>query len=73
MNKLFHHYYSKNIIKTNSSRGLGSSSGIIKLSSGNYKCINLESSIKKNLLNSTIGQNQSNNNTSIKDKFNENK
>ena len=72
MNKLFHHYYSKNIIKTNSSRGLGSSSGIIKLSSGNYKCINLESSIKKNLLNSTIGQNQSNNNTSIKDKFNEN-
>ena len=59
MNKVFHYYYSKKPLNSVSSRGLGSSSGIIKLS-GNCNNINLESTIKKNLL-------SSNNNTSIKD------
>ena len=71
MNKVFHYYYSKKAINTVSSRGIGSSSGIIKLS-GNYNNINLESTIKKNLFSS----NNNNNSTSIKEnnnnKFNTN-
>lgn len=62
MNKVFHFYYSKKNVNSISSRGMNSSSGIIKLS-GNYNNINIESTIKKNLL-------TSNNNTSIKDSSN---
>ena len=66
MNKVFHYYYSKKAINTVSSRGIGSSSGIIKLS-GNYNNINLESTIKKNLFSS----NNNNNSTSIKENNNQ--
>ena len=65
MNKVFHYYYSKKAINTVSSRGIGSSSGIIKLS-GNYNNINLESTIKKNLFSSN-----NNNSTSIKENNNQ--
>ena len=67
MNKVFHYYYSKKAINTVSSRGIGSSSGIIKLS-GNYNNINLESTIKKNLFSSN---NNNNNSTSIKENNNQ--
>ena len=66
MNKVFHYYYSKKAINTVSSRGIGSSSGIIKLS-GYYNNINLESTIKKNLFSS----NNNNNRTSIKENNNQ--
>ena len=66
MNKVFHYDYSKKAINTVSSRGIGSSSGIIKLS-GNYNNINLESTIKKNLFSS----NNNNNSTSIKENNNQ--
>ena len=60
-----------------SSHGIGSSSGIIKLS-GNYNALNLESTIKKNLLssNNNINNNTNKNNPSIKydsNKFSNNK
>ena len=51
MNKVFHYYYTKKGANTVSSRAIGSSSGIIKLS-GNCNGLNLESTIKKNLLSS---------------------
>ena len=66
MNKVFHYYYSKKAINTVSSRGIGSSSGIIKLS-GNYNNINLESTIKKN----SFSSNNNNNSTSIKENNNQ--
>ena len=66
MNKVFHYYYFKKAINTVSSRGIGSSSGINKLS-GNYNNINLESTIKKNLFSS----NNNNNSTSIKENNNQ--
>ena len=78
MNKLFHYYYSKKGLNSMSSHGIGSSSGIIKLS-GNYNALNLESTIKKNLLssNNNINNNtNTNNNASIKydsNKFSNNK
>ena len=62
MNKVFHYYYSKKAINTVSSRGIGSSSGIIKLS-GNYNGLNLESTIKKNILSSNNNNINSNNHT----------
>ena len=61
MNKVFHYYYSKKGLNSVSSRGIGSSSGIIKLS-GNYNNINLESTIKKNLLSSNNGTSAQENN-----------
>ena len=64
MNKVFHYYYSKKGINSVSSRPVGSSSGIIKLSENNYNNINLETTIKKNLQNSN--NNSSINNSSIK-------
>ena len=59
MNKLFHYYYSKKGFNSMSSHGIGSSSGIIKLS-GNYNGLNLESTIKKNLLSSNNNINSNN-------------
>ena len=59
MNKLFHYYYSKKGLNSVSSHGIGSSSGIIKLS-GNYNGLNLESTIKKNLLSSNNNINSNN-------------
>ena len=58
MNKVFHYYYTKKAVNTVSSRGIGSSSGIIKLS-GNYNGLNFESTIRKNL-SSSNNNNQSN-------------
>ena len=68
MNKVFHYYYSKKGINSISSRGVGSSSGIIKLS-GNYNSLNLETTIKKNLHSSNNNLNN-NNSSSIKDESN---
>ena len=59
MNKLFHYYYSKKRLNSVSSHGIGSSSGIIKLS-GNYNGLNLESTIKKNILSSNNNINSNN-------------
>ena len=77
MNRKFHYYHGKNEYSTISSRGIGSSSGIIRLSAQNstekniYAGIRIESTLNKenSLLNSNSETNSKNN--TIKYKFNE--
>ena len=76
MNKKFHYHYAKNDFSSISSRGIGSSSGIIKLSAQNSSEKNIYSGIKieniKNKNTVTISSYSGNNNTdTIKNELSE--
>ena len=76
MNKKFHYHYNKNDYSTISSRGIGSNSGIIKLTNQNsterniYSGIKIENNLNKNTSSLNSNSNQNSNNETIKYKFN---
>ena len=77
MNKKFHYIYTKKNTNTISSRGLGSTSGIIKLSNQNssekniYAGIKIENNLNKNTSSFTSNKEKDSINETIKNKFND--